>query len=507
MTPPNIFTIEDHNEAYGIWRKNCLKDKTLIHIDAHIDFATFPHNNPLCLLESRSLQELNTLVKSTESFNPSPNPKDTKPNMGNYIYPAIKEGMVKKFYWVVPDDFLNTEKKLRFWKRQISQIVKNLSPSYTPIISNNKFITARFYDTEVTICALENLPQISDYVLLDIDVDFLLTDFQSRYSPILLHMKKRLPWMWPDELAGILKGKKIKSDVITIAYSVKGYFTPLEFKYLGDELKIFLNDNNLDADTMRFIEYRKKAVISKYSGRLDEAKQYMDEAVKIFPQEPSIYYNLAQLQYQKGKFDEAKQFYQKTISLDGSYRTRYNNLGEIFNQLGLGNPMEHEYKKLLILDPDSSCAHSGMGEVLFIKNRVKDARREFERALFLEPQNNRAKFMLSVICVKERRYQEAILTLKAIIDNEIGYADAYLALGRLHTKQGPIDEAIRNFNLCIRLGVHSAGLYVNLAVLYMKKRAFFKAIKLFIKAIRLLPLEIKEFFISYFERLKIRFSG
>ena len=39
MKMPPEKLIEDHDEAYFFWKKLGLKSKTLVHLDAHIDFG------------------------------------------------------------------------------------------------------------------------------------------------------------------------------------------------------------------------------------------------------------------------------------------------------------------------------------------------------------------------------------------------------------------------------------------------------------------------------------
>ncbi len=39
---PPVKLIEDHDQAYYIWKKAGLKNRPLIHIDAHIDFDFHP---------------------------------------------------------------------------------------------------------------------------------------------------------------------------------------------------------------------------------------------------------------------------------------------------------------------------------------------------------------------------------------------------------------------------------------------------------------------------------
>src|SRR5260370_17855583 len=98
-------------------------------------------------------------------------------------------------------------------------------------------VVAEINNTKVTACALSNLPDIREPVLLDIDTDFLLTEpvESARAGDDLW---KQLPWIWPDELVAKLKEKGVRTDFVTIAYSVEGGFQPLTYSSLADTLAL-----------------------------------------------------------------------------------------------------------------------------------------------------------------------------------------------------------------------------------------------------------------------------
>lgn len=502
-SPAQVFTIEDHNQAYDIWHASGIKNKILIHIDAHIDFSVFAPRNPSDLLQSRSLEEFKGLIKSTSAWNPSPSPRSKIPHIGNYINPAIKEGMIQKFYWVTPDDFLNTKRKLNILKKLLLKTMKETRQPQTEVAVQDKKIFTKFFGIEVIVCSLADLPSIAEPVLLDIDTDFLVTNFRTHNNPTLIQIEKSLPWIWPQELVRILRNKNIKAELTTIAYSVNGYFTPLEFKYLGDELKLLLGDGQVDERVLESRELRRKAIVAWYHGLLEEAVEYLNQAIRLNPGEASHYHNLALLEWKLGFKESAALSYQKAVGIDRSYRSEFNNLGQIYKRLGQYKKMEEEYKKMLILDPQDSHAHTGLGQVFLLRKDLQGAKEEFEKALELDPKNLTARYLLSIIYLKEKSHQEAVRMLNEIIKENPGCIDAYLSLGRYYKEQGNFEEALKNYKLALRLGFLSSALYTRLGILSAKKRRFLKMVKFFIKAMHLFPLEIMDAIHSYWARLKL----
>src|SRR5271156_61451 len=70
-TPPRIHLMENHDQAYYAWRDAGVRDGVLVHIDAHHDMW--------CIEDNRCI------------------------TIANFICPALREGIVREAYWVVPD--------------------------------------------------------------------------------------------------------------------------------------------------------------------------------------------------------------------------------------------------------------------------------------------------------------------------------------------------------------------------------------------------------------------
>src|SRR2546429_6125546 len=102
----NVVMMEDHDGAYYAWKQAGVRGRILLHIDAHIDWAWIGDRDPRDLLEARSLAEVESLLRERCLWNLSDRRPDDLIHIGNYIYPALKEGIVKEFYWIVPDSFM-----------------------------------------------------------------------------------------------------------------------------------------------------------------------------------------------------------------------------------------------------------------------------------------------------------------------------------------------------------------------------------------------------------------
>jgi len=176
--------MEDHDRAYGVWKERHTCGRPLIHIDAHIDFGWIPEID---------LDEIDENCAGL-MINPYVKPRTKMINIGNYICPAMREGIVSRFYWVVPDRSLRSRRGRKHIIGQLNQLLKVKQYS-GPIELQRDRINCRLFGKEVVVCCLDGLERIDAPALLDIDVDFMLTaDITDDLNP------ERFPWIFPDEL-------------------------------------------------------------------------------------------------------------------------------------------------------------------------------------------------------------------------------------------------------------------------------------------------------------------
>ena len=240
-----IVLMENHNLAFSVWQKERTRNRILIHIDAHLDFGWIPDKKLYKILLSNSLNEENPPSGRKPLWYQEEEEEIMKiVDTGNYLYPALKDGLISELYWVVPDKIWDTPEEQAIIKKIFQQILeKHPKGKAVKIISEEKNIVTTICDRKFTACKLVNLPSINENALLDIDVDFFIVNSLLKEIAGITTMNNK-PWMWPSELITILKNKRIKTDCVTISYSVAEGFTPLKYKYLGDQIESMLRNPN-----------------------------------------------------------------------------------------------------------------------------------------------------------------------------------------------------------------------------------------------------------------------
>ncbi len=334
-----VYLFEDHDRALKIWKKHMVKDLDLVHVDAHIDFG-FPQAESVdtVLSQVHSVEELKRKLEYSLAFTHFENDFSKQVDIGNYIYPAMREGIVRDFYWVIPGsrkEFRTSKKLLIATLRPIAQREGSKNLITFPAAD---LIVCRAMGRKICICTLESLPFLPQETLLDIDTDFLVID-SAKNADNTTSIGLRKPWIKPTELIGLLKNKIRAPKIVTIAYSANGGYTPMKYRHLGDELASLF-------EPLKFLkQYRHSWQASRFF-RLFEAA---------------------------GK----RKYYQSAVRLNGAYRAADNNYGPLYLAVKKFRLAEKEFLKIKKVDPHNPGCLTGLGLCALEKKDFKQAKEYF----------------------------------------------------------------------------------------------------------------------------------
>ena len=426
----NIFLIEDHDEASKVWKENNIKDFDLVHIDAHIDFG-FYQANPIeqVFKQAKSLRELKINLEKSLTFGRYEKDFNKQSNIGNYIYPAMCEGIVKDFYWVIPGGLKEFKASYKIIKNMLKNLVRRdpYQSRYRlqPIAYRLKkgIISTKIFGRKFVICILEKLPILKQRVLLDIDTDFLVIDSLLN-ADNTRNVGKRKPWILPKDLVEIIKKKIKQPEVITIAYSVNGGFTPMKYKHLGNEIAYRISPR-------KFEEQFKRS---------SKAREYFE------------FFNLS------GK----RQDYKKAVILNPSYRAADNNYGPLYLRLRKLSQAEKEFERIARIDPKNPYPFAGLGEVCLQRKDLLKARQYFSYALRCKKDLLSAQFGLAQVEFRLKDFKKAkelFLRYQAIKPLE---PQSYYFLGRIYERERRFQEAEAKYKDAMRLGLNDINLFYRL---------------------------------------------
>src|SRR5262245_4253273 len=127
---PAVFLMENHDEAYYRWREAGVRDKILVHIDAHHDMWWKPDN--------------------------------TGANIANFVCPGLQENIVRELFWVIPDRTWELEAGRKALSRHLQEIVGKYPGSKPATETSSRRISTTVLGKPLTICSLDGLPELTD---------------------------------------------------------------------------------------------------------------------------------------------------------------------------------------------------------------------------------------------------------------------------------------------------------------------------------------------------------
>jgi tetratricopeptide (TPR) repeat protein len=136
----------------------------------------------------------------------------------------------------------------------------------------------------------------------------------------------------------------------------------------------------------------------------------------------------------QGSVEEAKQKIEEQLKLNPSSVEGYNLLGIVYSSEKDYDNALGALQHALTLDPDSTRTHNNLGNVYVAQEKFDLAEKEFGKVLRLEPANREANYNLGLVLMARRSPAEAILHLQRVrpadIATRFNLIRAYLQAGR-----------------------------------------------------------------------------
>jgi len=471
-TGARVIKLENHDEAYRIWRAAGIKDRTLVHLDAHDDLWHIREESELTIASFLSL--------------------------------ALKNGIINRIFWVVPDLTWESSKSIRSLVRQLKKIIKSYPGRPSVFTVHPSRISTYLLGRSLEVCTLENLPRLEEPVLLDIDTDYLMIPRAggNEAPPI------DLPWCWPQELAVRLQAGGLRFDLATVAYSVEGGYTPLKWKHLGDEIALRLQGSEADPPRLLGMSALQAAALAARQGDLASAVESCRRAREFLPDSPAPEFHLALLCLDAGQSQPARDHYGRARALDPSYGTPYRHAGFNYYRTGSLVQAEQEFRRGLVLDPGDAYAYLGLGQIAARRKRWTEAVRCLRQSLELNDRLIDSHRTLANILARQGRRPEAIrlyerslkLALAGqkpvtdIIATDPGLLDpqhfsTHGRLARLYQMEGETAKAVNFYRLSIAKG---GGFWPRsrLAHLYLKQGQWQQSAQEAAAALMMIPGEL-----------------
>ncbi len=454
---PRIFRVENHDEAYRLWQSAGEKRRLLLHVDAHHDMWRLKGRQ--CL------------------------------SIANFICPALEDDIVREVFWVVPGLSWQSGRNRRHLLRHARKIAKDYPGAARSLRIGRDRISARLFGKPLTICSLDSLPELDESVLLDIDTDFYLIP-RVTYGEMDQHSP--LPWCWPEELLEGLRAHQVRADIVTIAYSVEGGYTPLLWKYLGDETALRLQQPNSGSQALEGMTCMRQAAEAAERGQLAAAEGIYERARRLLPDSGAPLCHLAHLNLRMRRDTDARRCYRQALDLDATYRTAFNSVALWRYEDRRYGGADEEWRRTLALDQADAYAHLGLGWLAQRRKSWQEAEMWFRKAVSLNDCLVDGWRGLGDVLAKQQRESDAIEAYQASLRLALAghkplrapiatlpephrlvdpnHCEVFGQLGRLYEIRGEIAEAIKRYRISAAGVGAGPGVHWRLVRLYAESR-------------------------------------
>jgi tetratricopeptide (TPR) repeat protein len=342
---PRIFLLENHDEAYYLWKDSGMSETTVVHIDAHHD-----------LYETEGTKV---------------------PCISDYLRYALREGVAGRVYWVVPSPAWDSEAGRRSILGHLKALAKSSGGGQYTFDEASRVGKVTLYGREVTACSIEGFETPERPFVLDIDVDYMLMED----APVgALHRVPERPWTSPGKLASQLAHLAGQAEMITICYSVLGGFTPLSWKHLGDDLASILSSEDPD-EASAYCELKMRMAEALLDSNLERHIELREAAERQNPDDASLHHWRALAHLRAGDRLCAQQAHARAIELDPTYAHSFAFGGLIFEAFRDFEAAREAYEKTVALNETDALGWFGLGRIALRKGDRPRARECLDRAI------------------------------------------------------------------------------------------------------------------------------
>lgn len=250
--------------------------------------------------------------------------------------------------------------------------------------------------------------------------------------------------------------------------------------------ELILAQEPADAEVMHLL-----GMLAAQLGQFDVAVAWIEEALRIMPDNVLFHTNLGNALKNLGRWQDASQQYQQALQLDPQYAEAHNGLaGVYYKQNDLNAALQH-YAQAVNLQPDYLAAHLNLGALFLRQGNFAAAYKQYGNVLQLYPDSAMAHYQLANLCLARDELNEAVQHYQVVLQQQPEHVEALNNLAVTLLKQNKISEASANFNKALTLDSQHKDARSNLAALLLQEEQWAEAIWHYQLLLRLDPQNIE----------------
>jgi tetratricopeptide (TPR) repeat protein len=197
-------------------------------------------------------------------------------------------------------------------------------------------------------------------------------------------------------------------------------------------------------------------------GRLQEAKEHYEQALRLKPDYPETHNDLGVVSLREGKLSDAIAECQEALRIQPDFAEAHNNLGNALMGLGRLEDAIGQYQQALRLKPDFADAHNDFGVALARAGHVPEAIEQWEEALRINPDYPETHNNMGSVFLREGKLSDAIAECQKALRIQPDFAEAHINLGNALMGLGRLEDAIGQYQQAVQIAPLNASAHSEL---------------------------------------------
>ena len=177
------------------------------------------------------------------------------------------------------------------------------------------------------------------------------------------------------------------------------------------------------------------------AGRLQEAQQCLESALKLAPDDAEVNNMLGKVCLSQGRLEPAQACFGKAVALQPKMASAWGNLGMVLHARGDIRGAEARFRHAVDLDPNNPQNLANLGSSLRAQRRSAEARACFERLVAIAPQAAEVHCTLGLMYIEARLWNQAEESLRQAIALQPQMYQAHDGLGVALEAKKQLSEA------------------------------------------------------------------
>lgn len=186
-------------------------------------------------------------------------------------------------------------------------------------------------------------------------------------------------------------------------------------------------------------------------GRLDEAVNCYETAIRLNPEHELAHNNLGVALQRRGNHQAAERRFVEALRLRPRYAEAHYNLANTLAALGRLDEAETSYAEALRLRSGYFSAHNNYAALLARQGRIDEALRELDEAMRLEPDHFRSRLNYGILLARRGQFLQALPYYREALRLDPASPDAHYDLGLALENLGRVEEALRHYREALPL--------------------------------------------------------